>query len=116
MSADDAFKTLSTKFVDRRHAAKFIREREYPGRRQSGKPLGPVQSVTGVNLLPAGVDVDLDAVAVEFNFVEPLVSLGHLRLQGGKLRPDESRHRGFGTLGLLPIYDPTHTPVKLTDV
>lgn len=38
------------------------------------KPFGPVQPVPGVNLLLAAVDVDLDAVAVELNLVEPLAA------------------------------------------
>jgi hypothetical protein len=35
------------------------------GAGNSGEALGPVQPVTGEDLLPAPIDVDLDAVAVE---------------------------------------------------
>jgi hypothetical protein len=38
------------------------------------------------------VEVDLDPVAVELDFVEPLVAGRRLGLQRGQLRLDESRH------------------------
>jgi hypothetical protein len=39
---------------------------------------GPVQPVTGVDLLSTGVGVNLDAIAVIFNFVNPLLTPGSL--------------------------------------
>jgi hypothetical protein len=42
------------------------------------EPLGPVQTVAGVDLLPARVDVDLNAVAVELDLMKPLVAFGAL--------------------------------------
>jgi hypothetical protein len=38
------------------------------------------------------VEVDLDPVAVVFDFVKPLVALGRLGFQGRELGLDESRH------------------------
>ena len=54
--------------------------------------LGPVQPITGEDLLPSPVDVDLDAVAVELDLMKPLVSLGSLGLQRCKLGLNEPRH------------------------
>jgi hypothetical protein len=45
-----------------------------------------------VNTCFLPVEVDWDPVAVELDFMEPLVAGGRLGLQRGKLRPDESRH------------------------
>ena len=44
--------------------------------------------------LLAIVGVELDAVTVEFDLVNPLVSLGRLGLQGGELGFNEPRHLG----------------------
>jgi len=57
-----------------------------------GKPLRPVQPVAGEHLLFPLVEVDLDPVAVELDFVKPLVAGRRLGLQRGQLRLDDSRH------------------------
>ena len=57
-----------------------------------GEPFGTIQPVSSVDLLPAAVDVDLDAVAVELNFMKPLLALGSLGLQCCKLGLNEPRH------------------------
>ena len=57
-----------------------------------GKPLRPVQPVAGEHPLLPLVEVDLDPVAVELDFMKPLVAGRHLGLQRGQLRLDESRH------------------------
>ena len=62
------------------------------GAGNGGEPLGPVQPVSGVDLLPAAVDVDLDAVAVELDLMKPLLALGSLGLQCRKLGLNEPRH------------------------
>ena len=58
-----------------------------------GEPFGPIQPVTGEDLLPAAVDMDLDAVAVELDFMKPLLALRGFGLQRCKLGLDEPRHR-----------------------
>lgn len=47
--------------------------REIEGAGNRGKTLGPVQPVASEDLLLCSVDVDLDAVAVIFNFMKPLL-------------------------------------------
>lgn len=69
-----------------------------------GKPFGPVEPVAGVDFPLSLVQVDLDPIAIEFDFVKPPVPSRSLGLQGGQLGLDEPRHlrrdRGrFGTLG-----------------
>src|SRR5882757_3731270 len=78
-------------------------------RHQILEPLDPVVAVSGEHLLPAAVDVRLDAVAVEFDFMKPQRPYRSLGLQGGKLGLDESGHRGLGTPHFLPNCDPGHT-------
>lgn len=51
----------------------------------NGDSLGPVQPVAGEDALLTAVDVNLHAVAVVLNFVQPLLALGGLGLQGGEL-------------------------------
>ena len=46
------------------------------GTGNGGETLGPVQAVSSVDLLPAAVDVDLDAVPVELNLMKPLLAPG----------------------------------------
>ena len=67
----------------------------------NGESLGPVQPVAGEDALLAAVDVNLHAVAVVLNFVQTLLALGGLGLQGGELGFNEPRH----CLGML---DSTH--------
>ena len=52
------------------------------------------------------VQMNLDPVTVELDFMEPLVALGRSGFEGGKLGLDESRHLRF--LGRQPTG--THTP------
>src|SRR5215213_2136129 len=59
------------------------------------EPCCPVQPVTGEDLLPSPVDVDLDAVAVELDFVKPLLTLRRFGLQRCKLGLNEPRHRDW---------------------
>jgi hypothetical protein len=54
-----------------------------------------VQSVAGEYLPSSPVQVDLDPVAVEFDFMEPLFAGGRLGFQGRKLGLNESRHLRF---------------------
>ena len=56
------------------------------------EPFSPVQPVAGEDLLPTPVEMDLHAVAVVLDFMKPLVALGRLGLQGGKLGFNEPRH------------------------
>ena len=58
----------------------------------NGESLGPVQPVAGEGALLAAVDVNLHAVAVVLNFVQTLLALGGLGLQGGELGFNEPRH------------------------
>jgi hypothetical protein len=46
------------------------------------EPFGPVQPVTGADLPLCKVQVDLNAVAVELDFIEPLVANGTPWLSG----------------------------------
>jgi hypothetical protein len=62
------------------------------GAGNQGKSFGPIQPVAGVDLLLSSVHMNLDPVAVVFDFVNPLLSLGSLGLQGGKLGFNEPRH------------------------
>ena len=57
-----------------------------------GKALGPVQPVAGEHLLSSAVEMDLDAIAVVLDFMKPLLALGRLGLQRGKLGLNEPRH------------------------
>jgi hypothetical protein len=56
------------------------------------KALRPVQPVAGERPLLPLVEVNLDPVAVELDFMDPLVAGRRLCLQRGHLRFDESRH------------------------
>jgi hypothetical protein len=55
----------------------------------------PVQSVPCVDLPLSLVQVDLNSIAVEFDFMEPLVAGRCPSFEGGELRFDESGHRRF---------------------
>ena len=57
-----------------------------------GEALGPIQSVAGEDLLPAAVEVDLNAVAVVLDFMKPLLALGRPGLQRCELGLNEPRH------------------------
>lgn len=58
---------------------------------------GPVQAIAGVDRDPALVEMDLDPVAVVFDFMKSLVAFGRLGFQRRELGLDESRHvRTFG--------------------
>lgn len=46
----------------------------------------PIQPVAGIDLLVATADVNLDAVAVVLDFMEPLVAFPWLGFERGKLR------------------------------
>jgi hypothetical protein len=50
--------------------------RNIDGAGNDRKALGPIQPGAGVDLLLPGADVNLDAVAVIFDFVKPLLTLG----------------------------------------
>src|SRR5215216_7707307 len=56
------------------------------------EPFSPVQSVAGVDLLPPTIYVNLHAVAVVLDLMEPLVALGRFGLQDGELGLNEPRH------------------------
>ena len=57
-----------------------------------GEALGPIQPVAGEDLLSSAVEMDLDAIAIVFDFMKPLVALGRPRLQRCKLGLNEPRH------------------------
>jgi len=54
--------------------------------------LGPVQSIAGEDFLPSSAEMDLNAIAVVLDFMEPLLALGRFGLQCGKLGFNEPRH------------------------
>jgi hypothetical protein len=56
--------------------------------------LDPVQPVTGEDFLAAPADMDLDAIAVEFDFMKSLPAFRRLGLQRCKLGFNEPRHGG----------------------
>ena len=56
------------------------------------KTLGPIEAVPRKHAFFSGVDMELDAVAVVFDFVNPLLTLGSRALQGRKLGLNERRH------------------------
>jgi hypothetical protein len=56
------------------------------------KALGPVQPVAGKDLFPASVEMDLNAVTVVLDLVDPLLALRRFGLQGGELGFNEPRH------------------------
>jgi hypothetical protein len=62
-----------------------------------GEALGPIQPRPGEDLLPTPVEMDLNAVAVVLNLMKPLVALGRLGLQSGKL--------GFNEPGISLCFD-----------
>jgi hypothetical protein len=57
-----------------------------------GEAFGPIQPISGEDLLPSAVEVNLDAVAVKLDLMKPLVTPRHLRLQRCKLGLNEPRH------------------------
>ena len=65
------------------------------------EPFGPVQTVAGLDLLATTVGINLNAVAVIFDFMEPLIAVRCLGFQCGELGLDEPRHGRVGTLGQL---------------
>ena len=79
----------------------FAVEDRLPGNIQRagdhGEALRPVQPVAGEYPLFSLVQMNLDPVTVELDFVKPLVAGRRLGLQSGQLRLDEPRHfRGGG--------------------
>ena len=54
-------------------------------------------TVAGEGLAGVTIDMKLDAVAVIFDFVNPVVTRWGFRLEGGKLGLDEARHRASRT-------------------
>jgi hypothetical protein len=50
----------------------------FKGAGKGPDPLGPVQPVTGLDLLPPAVDLDLNPVAVVPDFMKSLAPLGAL--------------------------------------
>jgi hypothetical protein len=64
------------------------------------KPFRPVQPVAGVELPLSLVQVDLYPIAVELDFMEPLVARWRFGFKGGELGLDESGHLRF--LGRRP--------------
>ena len=63
------------------------------------EPVDPVMAVTGEGLPVVAVDVELDAVAVVFDFVNPLSPRRSFHLQGRKLGADKARHGSLRLLG-----------------
>ncbi|KRR11739.1 hypothetical protein CQ12_40890 [Bradyrhizobium jicamae] len=54
----------------------FARNGERP--RNLGKPFSPVEPITGEDLLPSSIQVNLNAVAIVLDFMKPQVPLGAL--------------------------------------
>jgi hypothetical protein len=67
------------------------------GAGDGGKPPYPIMAVAGEGSLLPAVQIELDAVAVEFNLVNPPVAPGCRGLQGGELGFNEPRHLDFAT-------------------
>ena len=77
------FRKIGTAFVDDDHFA--IDDRlagNIHGAGDQGKPFRPVQPVAGEDFPPPLVQVDLDPVAVEFDFMKPLIPSRRAGLQG----------------------------------
>src|SRR5258708_35907188 len=92
------FREVGTSFMDDHHLpVEDGLAGDIQGAGNCRKPFGPVQAVAGVDLAPAGVDADLDAVAVVLDFVKPLTPYRSLGLQGGQLGFNEPRHLDFAT-------------------
>jgi hypothetical protein len=62
--------------------------------RNRGETLRPVEPRPRGDRHPTLVEMDLQAIAVVLDFVEPVVTRGWLRPEGSKLRWHESGHRG----------------------
>jgi hypothetical protein len=54
-----------------------------------GEAFGPIQPVASVNFLPAAVEMNLNAISIEFDFMKPLLALGRFGLQCYELGFDE---------------------------
>jgi hypothetical protein len=63
------------------------------------EPVDPVVAITGKSLAVVAVDMKLDAVAVVFDFVNPLSPRRRFHLRGRKLGADKARHGSFRLLG-----------------
>lgn len=59
--------------------------------------IDPVVAVTGEGFAVVTVDVELNAVAVVLDLVNPVPARGGLHLEGGELGLNEARHRRFDT-------------------
>src|SRR5437588_8827639 len=70
-------------------------DRDVERGRNHGETLRPVEARPRADRHPTLVEVDLQAIAVVLDFVEPVVTRGWLRFEGSKLRRHESRHRGW---------------------
>src|SRR3954451_21075701 len=87
------FGEVGALFVDDDHLPVhdgLTRDVEGPG--NARKPVDPVVAVPGEGLTVVAVDVELDAVAVVFDFVNPLSPRRRFHLQVRKLGADKARH------------------------
>ena len=57
-----------------------------------GEALGPIQPVAGEHLHSSAVQMDLDAIAVVFDLMKPLLALRRFGLQRCELGFNEPRH------------------------
>src|SRR4051794_39931658 len=64
-----------------------------------GEPVDPVMAVTCKGLTIVAIDVELDAVAVVFDFMNPLSPRRSFHLQSRKLGADKARHGSSRLLG-----------------
>src|SRR4051812_49925017 len=73
--------------------------RNVEGASNDREPVDPVMAVAGEGLPVVAIDVQLDAVAVVFDFVNPLSPRRSFHLQGRKLGTDKARHGSLRLLG-----------------
>jgi len=74
-------------------------DRDVEGAGDHRKPFRPVETRAGEDGPPLLVDVQLDAIAIVFDLVEPLIARGSPGARGRELRYDESGHlRRLGAL------------------
>jgi hypothetical protein len=59
------------------------------------KTFGPVETVAGVDPLPSTVQVNLNAISVELDLMQPLVAFWRGCFECRELGFDESEHRRF---------------------
>jgi len=70
-------------------------DRDVERGRDRRETLRPVEPRPRADRHPTLVEMDLQAIAIVLDFVEPVVTGGWLRSEGSKLRRHESGHRGW---------------------